>query len=451
MLRRSDSRGCRSPFCVGEELLDGGEHHTARSSVEQLPQVGPGLGLNRGLAQHLRAAREGGEELVVEIVAVSEYDHRGVGHGGLADDPPGVEGHGEALTGALGVPYDADAPVARLTARPSTGSCWPARGLLERSSPQRFVHRGLHGVELVVASDLLVEPAAAVVLEHDEVPHQVKEPSRVAHTLKQYLKLRQVLVGKFLAADGAPGLEPLPSCGEGAQPGLQAVGHHQHGVHRKQSGQVGLVGLELLPGGPDGGVGVGGVLELDHPERQPVHEQHHIWAPLDLVLHDGELVDGQPDVVGRSVEVDDSGLRAPDAPAVAVLNGHAVDDHAMERPVAGLQRRPLGVSQPPNGVAERLARQIWVEPSQRLPQRRVQHHRAVVGSIQRCRVRVDLRPMGDAPSQIRQPANRSRLDGSLIEPAHHRRTCSALVCCWAALTRPLDVVAARLVLSGKMH
>ena len=26
--------------------------------------------------------------------------------------------------------------------------------------------------------------------------------------------------------------------------------------------------------------------------------------------------------------------------------------------------------------------------------------------------------MGDGPSQIRQPANRSRLDGSLIEPAH---------------------------------
>ena len=293
--------------------------------------------------------------MVVEVVAVGEHDHRGVGHGRLADDPPGVEGHGEALSGALGVPYDADAAVARLAARPAIGICGPARGVLKRSSPQRLVHRGLNGVELVVAGDLLVEPAAAVVLEHDEVPHQVEEPPPIAHTLKQHLKLRQVLVGDFLAADGTPRLEPFPPCGEGAQPGLQAVGHDQGGVHREQSGQVGLVGLELLPGGPDGGVGVCRVLEFDHPERQPVHEQHHIGAPLDLVLHNGELVDGQPVVVARIVEVDDSGLRAPDPPAVAVLDGHTVDDHAMERPVAGLERRPLGVSQPPNGVAQRHA------------------------------------------------------------------------------------------------
>ena len=110
-----------------------------------------------------------------------------------------------------------------------------------------------------------------------------------------------------------------------------------------------------MPSRPDGGVDVGGVLQLDHPEWQPVHEQHHIGPPLDLVLHNGELVDGQPVVLGRIAEVDDSGLSAPDSPVVAVLHGHAVDDHAMERPVAGLQRRPLGVSQPPNGVAERLA------------------------------------------------------------------------------------------------
>ena len=169
--------------------------------------------------------------MVVEIVAVGEHDHGGVGHGGLADDPPGVEGHGEALSGALRVPDDSDAPVARLATRPATGIGGPARGLLERRSPQRLVHRGLNGVELVVASDLLVEPAAAVILEHDEVPHQVEEPSLVAHTLKQHLKLGQVLVGEVLATDGAPGLEPLPSGGEGAQPGLQAVGHHHHRIH----------------------------------------------------------------------------------------------------------------------------------------------------------------------------------------------------------------------------
>ena len=240
------------------------------------------------------------------------------------------------------MPHDADAPVARLAARPATGICGPARGVLERSCPQRLVHRGLNGVELVVAGDLLVEPPAAVVLEHNEVPHQVKEPSPIAHTLKQHLKLRQVLVGDFLAADGAPGLEPFPPCGEGAQTGLQAVGHDQGGVHREQSRQVGLVGLELLPGGPDGGVGVCRVLELDHSERQPVHEQHDVGASLDLVLHNGELVDGQPVVVGWIVEVDHPSLRPPDAPVVAVFHRHAVDDHAMERPIAASSVAPSG-------------------------------------------------------------------------------------------------------------
>ena len=39
----------------------------------------------------------------------------------------------------------------------------------------------------------------------------------------------------------------------------------------------------------------------------------------------------------------------------------------MERPVAGLERRPLGVSQLPKGVAKRLTGQLEVEPRQRLP------------------------------------------------------------------------------------
>ena len=71
-------------------------------------------------------------------------------------------------------------------------------------------------------------------------------------------------------------------------------------------------------------------------------------------------------LLGRIVEIDDSGLRAPNPPAVAVFHRHAVDDHAMERPVAGLQRRPFGVNQSPNGVAKRLTGQLWVEPRQRL-------------------------------------------------------------------------------------
>ena len=47
--------------------------------------------------------------------------------------------------------------------------------------------------------------------------------------------------------------------GEGADAGLDPVGDDQRLVHAEQCGQLGLVGLELVPGGPDGGVLVGRV------------------------------------------------------------------------------------------------------------------------------------------------------------------------------------------------
>ena len=72
---------------LGEELLDGREHHAARGDRQQLPQVRAALGLHRRLAQQVRAAREGAEELVVEVVAVGEHDERRVLHRRLADDP----------------------------------------------------------------------------------------------------------------------------------------------------------------------------------------------------------------------------------------------------------------------------------------------------------------------------------------------------------------------------
>ena len=79
----------------------------------------------------------------------------------LADDAPGVEGHGQALAGALRVPDHADAPVARVrhrgAVRPRSrrGLGDPIGLLLELRRPQRLRHGDVHGVELVVAGHLL--------------------------------------------------------------------------------------------------------------------------------------------------------------------------------------------------------------------------------------------------------------------------------------------------------
>ena len=155
---------------LGVELLDGGEHHAAGVHRELAAQVGPVLCLHRRLAQQVLAAGESTEELVVQVVAVGQDDDRRVLHRGLANDRPGVEGHGQALAGALGVPDDADAAVAGIAAGDPTGLVAPGGfgGSLQLCRTQRFVHSDADGVKLVVAGHLLGQ-RAAVVVEHNEV------------------------------------------------------------------------------------------------------------------------------------------------------------------------------------------------------------------------------------------------------------------------------------------
>ena len=127
---------------------------------------------------------------------------------------------------------------------------------------ERLVHRDADGVELVVAGHLLGQ-RAAVVLEHDEVAQQGEEAARLEDALQHHLQFSHVRVGKRLPGDGAPGLEPLPAASERADTGLDPVRGHQRLVHGEQRGQLGFVGLKLVPGRPDGGVLVRRVFEFD--------------------------------------------------------------------------------------------------------------------------------------------------------------------------------------------
>ena len=123
---------------LGEELPDGGEHHTARFDCKPGAEIGSVFGLCGRLAQQIAAAREGAEWLVVEIIPIRQHDNGQVRHRRLADDAPGVEGHGEALARSLGVPDDADTPIARLPAWVAAGLVAPGF-LLTRSSTARRV------------------------------------------------------------------------------------------------------------------------------------------------------------------------------------------------------------------------------------------------------------------------------------------------------------------------
>ena len=280
----------------GEELLDGGEHHSTRCDRKPGAQVGPALGLNRRLPQQVPATGESTEELIVKIVAVGQHDDGGVFHRRFANDPPGIEGHGQALARALSVPDHADTPVSRIASRLTAGLVASGflaenRGPLQFGRPQSLSNGRANGVELMIPRHLLDQRPAAVIFEHDEVANQRQEPVRVAHTRKHDLQLGQVRLSQNLSRNRAPGLEPLPACSERPDSGLDSVRNDQRCVEGKQRGDFRFVGLELLPSRPHGGILVRRVLEFDQPKRQAVDKQHDIGSALVLVLDYRKLVD----------------------------------------------------------------------------------------------------------------------------------------------------------------
>ena len=213
---------------VGHELLDGGEHHTAAGAVEQVAQLLAIGGLHRGLAEDVGAALELAEELVVEIVAIGEHHQGGVLQCRMAHDARGIEEHREALATALGVPHHAGAAVARSAALAAGCRAEPA-------GTHGFLHRRIHGMELVIAGDDLVQGARIrVFLEDDEVLQQIEEALRREHPPDERLQLQGGGRCVGLAIDAAPQLEPLLVGGDRADAGLQAVAHHQGGVELKE-------------------------------------------------------------------------------------------------------------------------------------------------------------------------------------------------------------------------
>ena len=172
-------------------------------------------------------------------------------------------------------------------------------------------------------------------------------------------------VGQCFARDRTPGLEPFPPGGQRADARFDSVRDQQGRVHAEQRRQFGLIGLELLPGGPDGRVFVCRVLEFDDPERQAVDEQHHIGPALVLILNNRKLIDCQPVVIDRRIEINHLRLRATYRPVVrAILYGHAIYQHAVKGTVAGLRCRPVRVGQLPKSVVQGFGRQVGVEQSE---------------------------------------------------------------------------------------
>lgn len=169
-----------------------------------------------------------------------------------------------------------------------------------------------------------------VFLENDEVADEIKQGRLVEHSLDEHFKPAYVGGGFFFAVDGLPGLESAERGGEGSGLGFQSVRDDAKGVVEEQRGDDRLVGLYLVVGLSDGGVGVGRVLELDDYERQAVDVENDVGPLVLVALNDGVLVDGEEDVFFGILEIDEPDALAAILAAFAHVHGHAFGQHFVE-------------------------------------------------------------------------------------------------------------------------
>lgn len=92
-----------------------------------------------------------------------------------------------------------------------------------------------------------------------------------------------------------------------------------------------------------------------------------------------ELIDRQPVVVVRRVEVDDPGLCPGDRSVLApVFDRHPIDQHSVKNAVALHQRWRVAAQQLAARIVQRLVRQVWIQPHERRAKSPVQHHIAII-------------------------------------------------------------------------
>ena len=277
-------------------------------------------------------------------------------------------------------------------------------------------------MELVIPGDLLCERAAAEILEHNEMADEIEKPARLEHPGEHDLQFGEARRRILAPADRAPRLEPFLARAERADAGLHAVRGDQRRVIGEQRRDQALIIFELLDGVPHRRTLVGRVFQLDDAERQPVDEDHDVGAAALLPLDDGELIDRQPVVLLGPLEIDDLRLGAGNRPVrPGVFDIDAVDEHAMQRAVAGEQVRRLDPQQFAVGVEDRSRRQTRVQPGQRTMQPVLQDRVVVsrIAALAAIDPVGDLRSVPDGVAQGLQPAECGLFGIRLGEPGRH--------------------------------
>ena len=305
------------------------------------------------------AAGVGAVDLIVQIVAVAQHQE-----GEVAAQPTvhlaAEEHHGIGLAGPLRVPEDAE-PAAR------------ALPFLHGA------HRPVHAEVLLVLSDHLDQPLAAVV-EQDEVLEQVEEVRLGAHPLEQRLHVHDAGV---VLVEALPLAEVLEGRRVAANAGVHAVAEHHERVVMKDVGDgVLVVGEILVVGAPHVAVDV---LQLHEQERDAVDETDKVGAAAVERPLDPQLAHREEVVVLGIVEVEDAqGARLHAAARVPVRDLHAVAQQIIFL-LVGLQRGlcRAHLDDGADGVVDRFARQARIERIERLAKIAREEHLFLAGPAQR--------------------------------------------------------------------
>ena len=99
------------------------------------------------------------------------------------------------------------------------------------------------------------------------------------------------------------------------------------------------------------------------------------------VLDHRELVDREPVVLIRVVEVEHANLSAANAAFLDILHRHPGDEHPVEVAVAGLQSGSGWLGQLALSVFERIVGKVGIQAHQRGPQAAVQNDLAIVSAF----------------------------------------------------------------------
>ncbi len=300
------------------------------------------------------------------------------------------------------MPDEADAPVA-----------------LGPNGLDRSLHGVPHGMELVIGRNLLRDLSLLVLLEHDEVAQVVDEAALLEDAPEERRHLRRPLGRDVFVVHAAPGLKPLATRADGAHAGVEPVRDDEHGVEAQQIRDLLRVRLQLLMRLPDVRLLVGGVLQLEEPDRQAVHVNHDVRPPL-LVAPHRELVHGSEVVRPRLLEVHQPDQLAPDATLpVRRLHFHALHEEVVDRAVREDERR-RGL---PQHLVEcfftRCRRGFPVQPIDRVAQAPGQEDFVEGGPLLARFAGTNLGTMNNLVAKFLEEIERSVLDDGFGESVGH--------------------------------